>query len=89
MPISSLFRQLILGYQDRRETIKLNRLSNYDLKDIGLTRSDVSNALAEPITGSPIQALRNARFARKLHRSTGLQTFRSSTRKSLVTAKCG
>lgn len=41
----------------RRELEMLARLSEYELKDIGLTRSDVGDVTALPVDASPTQFL--------------------------------
>ena len=44
---------LVKALQHRREVKHLAEFDDRMLKDIGLTRSDVSGALAEPITRNP------------------------------------
>jgi uncharacterized protein YjiS (DUF1127 family) len=47
------FRSLVKAVRDRREVMNLAEFDDRMLKDIGLTRSDVTSALAEPIHHNP------------------------------------
>jgi uncharacterized protein YjiS (DUF1127 family) len=48
---------LIQVLRDRRDVLNLAEMDEHMLKDIGLSRSDVDEALAEPLFHSPSWAL--------------------------------
>lgn len=60
-------------WKSRRGLIALARLDDRQLADIGLTRSDVTGALAEPLWRDPTQVLaqRHACRARRLRLRVG------------------
>jgi len=70
--LSSFPNRAYLGYLDHRAAARLGRLSDAGLKDIGLTRWDVDSALARPLTGEPMRALRAARNGRRAQRNLGV-----------------
>jgi uncharacterized protein YjiS (DUF1127 family) len=54
--VTRFTRQLVTfakAFKDRREVMNLAEFDDRMLEDIGLTRSDVSSALAEPLRYSP------------------------------------
>jgi len=56
------------AWRHRREIMQLAEFDDHMLKDIGLTRSDVEGALAEPLLHNPSQVL-----VRCAKRHTGLE----------------
>ncbi len=56
----------------RRTMIQLGRMSDYELRDIGLTRQDVLDANSLPLDADP-SALLVRRRAAKEHAGSGLQ----------------
>lgn len=61
LPLGSVFltqftcqlTALVKAFKDRREVMNLAEVDDRMLKDIGLTRNDVSSALAEPLHHNP------------------------------------
>jgi uncharacterized protein YjiS (DUF1127 family) len=52
-PFARPFVDLVKALRHRREIKHLAELDDWMLRDIGLTRSDVSSALAEPLLRNP------------------------------------
>jgi len=61
-------RQLARAYSNRRDAAALARLDDRMLADIGLTRSDVRDAFAEPLWHDPTNLLRARALERRLSR---------------------
>jgi|SRR6185312_5901457 len=57
----------------RREAQLLAGLDRHMLADIGLTRSDVSDAFSSPIWEDPTALLRERAMERRIHRGTPLR----------------
>ncbi len=69
--VTGLLRQVgsvLRAIGDRREVLNLAELDDHTLKDIGLLRSDVEGALAEPLFRSPSLVL-----VRRAGRRAGLE----------------
>ena len=74
--VRARMRQLARAYRNRSNAAVLAKLDDRMLTDIGLTRSDVRAALAEPLWGEPSNVLRTRALERRLmqHRiSLGLK----------------
>jgi uncharacterized protein YjiS (DUF1127 family) len=68
-------RRLARAYRNRSDAAVLAGLDDRMLADIGITRSDVRDALAEPLWQDPTALLRSRALERRLSRhgiSTGL-----------------
>jgi len=64
-------RQLARARRNRREAYKLAKLDRNILSDIGITRSDLHDALSAPFWDDPTALLRERALERRLYR-TGL-----------------
>ena len=69
----------------RRTMSELARMSEYELRDIGLTRSDVNDATALPLDADPFEPARQATglaraLGRRTNRSRGLSDGQLSTK---------
>ena len=74
--IASAFRRIATAYHNRAQATVLARLDDRMLADIGLSRSDVRDAFAEPLWQDPTALLRTRALERRLSRhqiSLGLQ----------------
>jgi uncharacterized protein YjiS (DUF1127 family) len=76
--VTRAFLDLFRALKHRREIIQLADFDDHMLKDIGLTRSDVEGALAEPLIYNPSLVLvRSAeRHSRAERLATPLRTVR-------------
>ena len=63
--ISRWFRQRIEAYRNRRDASALAAFDDRMLADIGLTRSDVRDAFAEPLWQDPTELLRMRAIERR------------------------
>jgi uncharacterized protein YjiS (DUF1127 family) len=69
-------RRIARAYQNRAQAVVLARMDDRMLADIGLSRSDVRDAFAEPLWQDPTTLLRARALERRLSRnrvSLGLQ----------------
>jgi uncharacterized protein YjiS (DUF1127 family) len=74
--VASALRRFARAYQNRAQATVLARLDDRMLADIGLSRSDVRDAFAEPMWQDPTALLRARALERRLSRhqiSLGLQ----------------
>ncbi len=72
-PLSALLaslRKLVLTLKNRRQAAKLADMDERMLRDIGLTRSDLRDAYAEPLWRDPTDILAGRARDRRQHRST-------------------
>jgi len=70
------YRRLVRAYQNRSDAAVLASLDDRMLADMGLTRSDVRDAFAEPFWHDPTSLLRARALERRLsrqHVSLGLK----------------
>lgn len=69
--IATKVSRLVIAFRNRRALRALSGWDARQLKDIGLTRSDVGNALSHPVGEDPAAILSEIRDARRLHRPAG------------------
>lgn len=69
--IATKVSRLVIAFRNRRALLALGGWDAHQLKDIGLTRSDVGNALSYPVGEDPAAILSEVRDARRLHRRAG------------------
>jgi uncharacterized protein YjiS (DUF1127 family) len=75
--VTSAGRRIARAYQNRAQATVLARLDDRMLADIGISRSDVRDAFAEPLWQDPTALLRARALERRLSRqqiSLGLQS---------------
>lgn len=63
-----VFKQLVRAYRNRSDAAILAALDERMLADMGLTRSDVRDAFAEPLWHDPTSLLRARALERRLSR---------------------
>jgi uncharacterized protein YjiS (DUF1127 family) len=66
--IASAVQRIAIAYQNRAQATVLARLDDRMLADIGLSRSDVRDAFAEPLWHDPTVLLRTRALERRLSR---------------------
>jgi uncharacterized protein YjiS (DUF1127 family) len=66
LPGSGLLTRLIDNWRARRAIAKLDRLDDFLLHDIGLSRQDIASASHIPLTRSPVVALQEIASQRRL-----------------------
>lgn len=70
--LADVFAGMLERRRQRAAVRDLKRLSDYELRDIGINRSDIEWAVAEARNGDPRKAMENARAARSRQRQAAL-----------------
>lgn len=72
--IAHWLKRLARAHRHRREAAKLAGLDRRMLADIGITRSDLSDAFSEPFWDDPTALLRERALERRIYRHGVLRT---------------
>jgi len=68
--VTAWLRQIARARRNRREAYKLAKLDRNILSDIGITRSDLNDALSAPFWDDPTALLRERALERRLYRAS-------------------
>lgn len=85
--IAARISQRVIAFRNRRALLGLSGWDSHQLKDIGLTRSDIGNALSHPAGEDPAAVLTEIRDARRLHRRVAAIPLAPKTRARRETQK--
>jgi uncharacterized protein YjiS (DUF1127 family) len=77
-------RQVVAAWRHRNEVAMLVSFDDYMLKDIGLTRGDLDDALAEPLWRDPTAVLVRRQRRRRARSATAVTLLPAAAAPSLV-----